>query len=125
MPQPAFVTTARNGLNPPEECQRNPLVDAVSSASLSFVAGGAAVADFGGFLRDLRLALQVSLPQAPNPERARAAALLALRLDSVRGALDGATAAVNGLLAECVPASAGPPSGPPEQQHAGCARSSR
>lgn len=81
---------------PPEEA----LTASVSATSVSFIGCGAAVADLGALLRDLRLALLVA-PRAPaGPEQDRAAALLAARLESVRGALDGATAAIGALFGD-------------------------
>ena len=77
------------------------MTDAVSAASLSFVTCGAAVADLGELLRELRVALRVSAPRAANPEADRAAALLAFRLQAARGVLDETTAAVNSLLDDC------------------------
>lgn len=104
--QQALATELPDGLSPPEECPENRLNDAVSGASLSFVACGAAVADFGELLRELRLALQVAEPRNASPEKRKAAALLAARLESVRWALDGATAATRGLLEDAFPSSA-------------------
>ena len=99
----AVAATARQNLSPPEDYPENQLADAVSAASLSFVACGAAVADLGELLRDLRLALQVAEPGTAGPERQRAAALLVARLESVRWALDGTTVAVGALLEDAVP----------------------
>ena len=96
--QQALAATARQNPSPPEDCPENPLADAVSATTVSFVACGAAVAGFGELLRDLRLALQVAEPRNASPARQRAAAQLAARLESVRWALDGATAAIDGLL---------------------------
>ena len=87
--------------SPPTECAEDPLAESVSAASVSFVACGAAVAEFGVLLQDLRLALQVNGPRTSGREGRRAAALLAARLESVRWALDGATAATRGLLEDC------------------------
>ncbi len=96
--QQAVAVTPRQNLGPPEDYPENQLADAVSAASLSFVACGAAVADLGELLRDLRLALQVAEPGTAGPERQRAAALLVARLEPVRWALDGTTAAIGTLL---------------------------
>ena len=92
--------------SPPRECAEDPLAESVSTASVSFVACGSAVAEFGVLLQDLRLALRVNGPRTSSPEGRRAAALLAARLESVRWALDGATAATRGLLADAFPSSA-------------------
>ncbi len=91
---------------PPEESAKDRLTGSVSAASVSFVACGAAISDLGDLLRDLRLALQVNGPQPFRPEGRQAAALLAARLESVRWALDGATAATRGLLEDAFPSSA-------------------
>ncbi|MCY4059144.1 MAG: hypothetical protein OXG44_14180 [Gammaproteobacteria bacterium] len=99
--QQALVTSARGGPSRPENCPQRQLTDAVSAASLSFVTCGAAVADLGELLRELRLALRVSAPRAGNPEADRAAALLAFRLHAVRGVLDEGAAAINSLLEDC------------------------
>ncbi len=103
--QQTLATRAPDGLSPPEECPRGQLADAVSAASLSFVACGAAVADLGELLRELRLALQVSTSPAANPEESRGAALLVFRLQAARGALDEATASIGALLEDCGPGS--------------------
>ena len=87
--------------SPPTECAEDLLAASVSTASVSFVACGAAVAGFGVLLQDLRLALQVNGPRTSSPEGRRAAALLAARLEAVRWALDGATAAIGGLVEDC------------------------
>jgi hypothetical protein len=110
--QPALAARFPDGLSPPEDGPENRLTDAVSAASLSFVACGAAVADLGELLRELRFALQVSPPRPAGPAGESAAALLAFRLDTVRDVLDETTAAIGGLLAECVPAGARPRRGP-------------
>ncbi|MYB32768.1 MAG: hypothetical protein F4Y20_09720 [Acidobacteria bacterium] len=68
---------------------------------MSFVACGAAVAGLGALLRELRLALRVSTPRAATPEADRAAAVLAFRLQAVRGVLDEGAAAINSLLEDC------------------------
>ena len=86
---------------PTREHPEDPLAESVSTASVSFVACGCAVAEFGVLLQDLRLALQVNGPRTSSPEGRRAAALLAARLESVRWALDGATAAIGGLVEDC------------------------
>ncbi len=88
-------------LSPPEDCPEDRLADAVSATSLSFVACGAAVAELGDLLRDLRLALHVAGPPVAreDPE----AALLAARLETVRRTLHETTAAVGALLEDCVP----------------------
>ena len=99
--QQALATRAPEGLSPPEKCPQGRLADAVSAASLSFVACGAAVADLGELLRELRLALHIAGP--PDPSEARDAALLAARLETVRRALHETTAAVGALLEDCVP----------------------
>ena len=99
--QQALVTTACGGPSRPEDCPQSQLTDAVSAASLSFVTCGAAVADLGALLRELRLALRVSTPPTADPETDGAAALLAFRLQAVRGVLDEATTAVNSLLEDC------------------------
>ena len=112
MPQPHNLAAVASGCpSAPEEYPDQVLADAVSATTVSFVACGAAVAGLGELLRDLRLALQVAEPRAASPERQRAAALLAARLESVRWALDGATTAVDRLLADCAPAGAAPRSG--------------
>ncbi|MXX86579.1 MAG: hypothetical protein F4Y71_09010 [Acidobacteria bacterium] len=99
--QQALVTPARGGPSRPEDRPPRQLADAVSTASLSFVACGAAVADLGELLRELRLALRVSAPRATSPEADGAGALLAFRLQAVRGVLDETTAAINTLLEDC------------------------
>lgn len=99
--QQALVTAAPSGPSRLEDRPQRQLADAVSAASLSFVTCGAAVADLGELLRDLRVALRVSAPRAANPAADRAAALLAFRLEAVRGVLDETTAAVNSLLGDC------------------------
>ncbi len=99
--QQALATAARSGPSRLEDSRPRELADAVSAASLSFVACGAAVADLGELLRELRPALQVSAPRDPNPEADRAAALLAFRLQAVRGVLDEGAAAINSLLEDC------------------------
>lgn len=99
--QQAIATSAQVGPSRAQDCPQRHLVDAVSAASLSFVTCGAAVADLGELLRELRLALRVSTARAANPEADRAATLLAFRLHAVRGVLDEATAAVNSLLEDC------------------------
>ena len=100
--QQALATSAQGGSSRLEDCPQRQLTDAVSAASLSFVTCGAAVADLGELLRQLRLALRVSAPRATSPEADRAATLLAFRLQAVRGALDEATTAVSSLLEDCV-----------------------
>lgn len=92
---------------PPEESAQERLTGSVSAASVSFVACGAAISDLGDLLRDLRLALEVNGRQTTGPEGRQAAALLAARLESVRWALDGATAATRGLLEDAFPSAAG------------------
>ena len=82
------------------------LAESASAAAVSFVACGAVLADLGELLRDLRLALQVAQPRAEGPNRQQAAALLAERLESVRGALDNTTVAATGFLQECAPGAA-------------------
>lgn len=104
--QQALATSAQGGASRPEDCPQRELTDAVSAASLSFLTCGAAVADLGELLRELRLALQVAEPRNASPEERKAAALLAARLESVRWALDGATAATRGLLEEAFLSSA-------------------
>jgi len=99
--QQALATAARSGPSRLEDRPQRQLKDAVSAASLSFVTCGAAVADLGELLRDLRLALRVPALPAANPEADRAATLLAFRLQAVRGVLDEATTAVNSLLEDC------------------------
>jgi len=99
--QQALATSARGGPSRLEDRPQRQLTDAVSAASLSFVTCGAAVADLGELLRDLRLALRVPALPPANPEADRAAAPLAFRLEAVRGVLDEATAAVNSLLEDC------------------------
>jgi len=99
--QQALATAARSGPSRLEDRPQRQLADAVSATSLSFVACGAAVADLGELLRDLRVALRVPAPPDANPEANRAATLLAFRLQAVRGVLDEATAAVNSLLEDC------------------------
>ena len=98
----ARETRVPEDLSPPEDCPEDPLAGAVSATSLSFVACGAAVADLGDLLRDLRLALHVAGP--PDASADREARLLAARLKSVRRALHQTTAAVGALLEDCVPA---------------------
>lgn len=97
----AIATSTQHNPSRSEDCPQRQLTDAVSAASLSFVACGAAVADFGELLRDFRLALRVSAPRATSPEADRAAALLAFRLQAVRGVLDEGAAAINSLLEDC------------------------
>ena len=99
--QQALAVTARPELSAPEDYSENQLTEAVSAASLSFVACGGAVADCGELLQDLRLALQASTSHAASPEEQRAAALLAFRLQAVRGVLDEATAGIGALLEDC------------------------
>ena len=99
--QQALATAARSGPSRLEGRPQRQLADAVSATSLSFVACGAAVADLGELLRDLRLALRVPAPRAASPAADRAAALLAFRLQAVRGVLDEATTAANSLLEDC------------------------
>lgn len=99
--QQALATELPDGLSPPQGCPEERLNDAVSGASLSFVACGAAVADLGELLRELRFALRVSPLRPSGTAGERAAALLAFRLDAVRGVLDETTAAVGGLLEDC------------------------
>ena len=99
--QQALATSVHGGPGRRGGCPQRELTDAVSAASLSFVTCGAAVADLGELLRDLRLALRVSAPPAASPEADRAATLLAFRLQAVRGVLDETTAAVNSLLEDC------------------------
>lgn len=94
---------AREGLSPPPERPAEGLEISVSTASVSFVVAGAAVSDLGELLRDLRLALRVPAPRPADLDEVRAAALLAARLETVRWALDGATAAIDSLLEGCVP----------------------
>ena len=104
MPQQPTLSAAAAGL--PRLPQKSPddvLAESVSATSVSFVACGAAFADLGELLRDLRLALQVAERRTATPERQRAAALLAARLEAVRWALDGATAAIGVLLEDTVP----------------------
>ena len=87
----------------PDPSPDDVLAESVSNTSVSFVACGAAFADLGELLRDLRLALQVAEPRAASPETNRAAAMaLAARLEAVRWALDGATAAIGTLLEDAV-----------------------
>ncbi len=104
--------------SPPGGRPEDPLADAVSATSLSFVACGAAVAELGDLLRDLRLALHVAGP--PDASEDRDARLLATRLETVRRALHETTAAVGALLEECVPSGDAPPS--PAAGRAGRAR---
>lgn len=99
--QQVLVTAARSGPSRLEDSRPRELTDAVSAASLSFVTCGAAVADLGELLRELRLALRVSAPRAATPEADRAATLLAFRLQAVRAVLDETTAEVNSLLDDC------------------------
>ena len=99
--QQALATSAQGGPSRLEDCPQRQLADAVSATSLSFVACGAAVADLGELLRDLRLALRVPAPRAASPEADRAAALLAFRLQAVRGVLDEGAGAINSLLEDC------------------------
>jgi len=99
--QQALATAARSGPSRLEDRPQRQLADTVSATSLSFVACGAAVADLGELLRELRLALRVSAPRAGNPKADRAAALLAFRLHAVRGVLDEGAAAINSLLEDC------------------------
>lgn len=99
--QQALATELPDGLSPPEGCPEDRLNDAVSGASLSFVACGGAVADLGELLRELRFALRVSPLRPSGTAGESAAALLALRLDTVRGVLDETTAAIGGLLGDC------------------------
>ena len=102
MPHPqVLATSAQSGPSRLEDPPQRQLADAVSAASLSFVTCGAAVADFGELLRELRLALGVSASRAANPEAERAAALLAFRLHAVRGVLDEARATIDSLLEDC------------------------
>ena len=107
MPQPHNLAAVASGRpSAPEEYPDQVLADAVSATTVSFVACGAAVADLGELLRDLRLALQVAEPGTAGPERQRAAALLVARLESARWALDGATAAIGALLEDGNPSGA-------------------
>jgi len=99
--QQALATAARSGPSRLEDRPQRQLADTVSATSLSFVACGAAVADLGELLRDLRLELRVPAPRAASPAADRAAALLAFRLQAVRGVLDEATTAVNSLREDC------------------------
>ena len=99
--QQVLATSAQSGPSRLEDCPQRELTDAVSAASLSFVTCGGAVADLGELLRELRLALQVSAPRAAHPEADRAAALLAFRLQAVRGVLDEAAAAIGSVLEDC------------------------
>ncbi|MYH21683.1 MAG: hypothetical protein F4023_01220 [Acidobacteria bacterium] len=99
--QQALATSAQGGRSRPDDCPQRQLTDAVSAASVSFVACGAAVAGLGALLRELRLALRVSTPRAATPEADRAAAVLAFRLQAVRGVLDEGAAAINSLLEDC------------------------
>lgn len=99
--QQALATSAHGGPSRPEDCPRRQLTDAVSAASLSFVTCGAAVADLGELLRELRLALRVPARPAASPKADQAAALLAFRLHAVRGVLDESAAAINSLLEDC------------------------
>lgn len=101
----ALAVAARDS-SPPEKYPDDVLAASVSTASVSFVACGAAVSDLGELLRDLRLALQIAEPRNASAERRSAAALLAARLESVRWSLDGATAAVRGLLEDAFPTAA-------------------
>ena len=87
--------------SPPGERAEGRLTDSVSATSVSFVACGSAVADLGDLLQDLRLALEINRPPPSRPETQRAAAVLSARLESVRWALDGATAAISSLLEDC------------------------
>ena len=104
MPQHPTLTAAAAGLpRLPHESPDDVLAESVSATSVSFVACGAAFADLGELLRDLRLALQVAEPRAASPERRKAAALLAARLEAARWALDDATAAIGVLLEDTVP----------------------
>ena len=104
MPQQPTLSAAAAGLpRLPHKSPDDLLAESVSATSVSFVACGAAVADLGELLRDLRLALQVAEPRAASPERNRAATLLAVRLEAIRWALDGATAAIGVLLEDTVP----------------------
>ena len=104
MPQHHTLAAAAAGQRRlPDKPPDDVLTESVSATSVSFVACGAAVADLGGWLRDLRLALQVAEPRTASPDRQRAAALLATRLEAVRWALDGATAAIGALLEDAVP----------------------
>ena len=104
MPQPHNLAAVASGRpSAPEEYPDQVLADAVSATTVSFVACGAAVADLGELLRDLRLALQVAEPRPPSSEQNRAAMALAVRLEAVRWALDGATAAIGALLEDAVP----------------------
>ena len=99
MPQHHTLATAAAGHpSPPEVYPDELLANAVSATTVSFVACGAAVGGLGELLRDLRLALQVAGPQAAGSEEKRAAALLAVRLEAVRWALDGATATIGAAL---------------------------
>ena len=100
------ATSVQGGPSRPEDCPQRELTDAVSAASLSFLTCGAAVADLGELLRELRLALQVAGPRNTSPEKRKAAARLAARLEAVRWALDEATAATRGLLEDAFPSSA-------------------
>ena len=112
MPRPHNLAAAPVSYpSPPAESAEDRLTESVSTATVSFVACGSAVADLGDLLQDLRLALEVNRPRTSSPERQRAAALLAARLESVRWALDGATAAIGGLQEGGGP-SAGAPPGP-------------
>ena len=122
MPRPHNLAAAPVRFpRPPEKHPDGALVESVSTTSVSFVACGAAVADLGALLHDLRLALRVSEPGPSGPESERAAAQLTVRLDAARSALDDATVAIADLLAEAAPAAAAPRSvsfrGPTEAGH--------
>ena len=104
MPQHHTLAAAAAGQRRlPDPLPDDVLTESVSATSVSFVACGAAVADLGELLRDLRLALQVAEPRPLSSEQNRAAMALAVRLEAVRWALDGATAAVGALLEDAVP----------------------
>ena len=106
--QHPLPAAACEDLSPPPENPVEVLENSVSATSVSFVICGAAVSDLGELLQNLRLALQVPGPRPASVNEIRAAALLAARLETVRGALDGATAAIDALLEDCVPAGAAP-----------------
>ena len=105
--QPDLAVLPASDPGPPEKHPDEALAESVSATSLSFVACGAAIGDLGELLRDLRLALEVAGPRHATAERRQGAASLAARLESVRWALDGATAATRGLLEEALSPGAG------------------
>ena len=114
--QPDLAVLPASDPGPPEKHPDEALAESVSATSVSFVACGAAISDLGELLRDLRLALEVAGPRHATPERRKGAASLAARLESVRWALDGATAATRGLLEEACSADGGAPTGPSRQE---------